>query len=489
MAGRRLPLWIGPLLLAPVLTTAYYVAGHFAGGFAAVTQLLYSSASLTAVAGLVRGALRYRPRGARRPWLLLAAGQGSMLIGDLVYFVLGRSGEVPYPSVADLWYLGGSLGFTLGLLSLVRRRTPEWDLPSLLDATVVAVAVSLLGWVYLIHPLSAGATGPAQAATVAFPVMDLMLLSVGVRLMIGAGTRPRAFWLVMLWLVGVLIGDTTYAVQALLGTYDGVFVDGVWMCAVLCLAAAGLHPSMATVDEPSPAAAPDATRTRLAILAVASVVAPVTLGVQYLRGAALHVPEVTVACVVLFLLVLARMAGLVGVQRTMAITDGLTGLRTRRYLEEALRTEADRCRRTGASLAFVLVDVDHFKRVNDTYGHQAGDRVLVEVARRMRQVVRTGDVVARYGGEEFAVLLPGADPRSVAAIAGSIHRGVSTAPFAVGDDQLLSVTISVGVACLPDDTHEVAELTRIADQALYAAKASGRNRVVLAGTDPLPAAA
>ncbi|GAA4605040.1 diguanylate cyclase (GGDEF)-like protein [Actinoplanes octamycinicus] len=489
MGGRRLPLWGWPLVLAPVLTTVYYLIGHYAGTWTVGSQLVFSVPSASAVAALIGAAMRYRPHGARRPWLLLAAGQGAMLIGDLVYYLLGRSGEVPYPSLADLWYLGGYIGLALGLLSLLRRRTPGWDLPSLIDATVVAVATSLVAWVYLIEPLSSGASGAAQAVTIAFPMMDLVLLTVGVRLMIGAGRRPPTFWLLMTWLVIMIFADTTYSLQALLGTYDGTVLDGLWICGVFSLAAAALHPSMAAVDEPSPAAAPDATRSRLIVLSVASVVAPVLLGVQYLRGAALHVPEVTVACIVLFLLVLARMAGLVDVQRTMAITDGLTGLRTRRYLEEALRTEAERCRRTGASFAFVLVDVDHFKRVNDTYGHQAGDRVLVEVARRMRQLVRTGDVVARYGGEEFAVLLPGVGPETVAAITGSIHRGVCTAPFAIGDDLLLSVTVSVGVACLPEQATEVTELTRIADQALYAAKAAGRNRVVVAGADTLPAAA
>ncbi|WP_433303371.1 diguanylate cyclase [Actinoplanes sp. CA-030573] len=479
--SRKLPLWGAILLFAPVLTVLYYVTGHVAGSAAVATQVLYSASSVGAVAGLVFGAFRYRG-GRRRPWLLLAAGQGAMLAGDLVYYVLGlRAGEVPYPGPPDVCYLTGYLGLVAGLITLVRRRTPEWDLPSLIDAAVVAVAAALLGWVYVIEPMAAGAGGAAQAVTVAYPVMDLVLLALGVRLMLGAGTRPPAFWLLMIWLLGMLVGDTTYSVQALLGSYDGTFVDGVWICGVLCLAAAGTHPSMAEVDEPSPAAAPDATKSRLVVLGAASLVAPVVLAVQYLRGASLHVPEVDVACIVLFLLVVARMAGLVRVQRAMAITDGLTGLRTRRYLNEVLGTEAERRHRTGTPFAFLLVDVDHFKRVNDTYGHHAGDRVLVEVARRMREVVRSGDVIARYGGEEFAVLLPGVTPRRLEKVSHAIHRGVSTAPFALGDGRLIPVTVSIGGACMPRDTDAVEELTRIADQALYAAKSAGRDQVVLAG--------
>lgn len=122
--------------------------------------------------------------------------------------------------------------------------------------------------------------------------------------------------------------------------------------------------------------APDATAGRLVVLAVTSVLAPIVLAVQYARGGELRVPEIVASCIVMFLLVLARMAGLVRTQRMMAVTDGLTGLRTRRYLEAALRGEADRVRRGGGSSGFLLIDVDHFKTVNDSYGHQAGDRVV-----------------------------------------------------------------------------------------------------------------
>jgi diguanylate cyclase (GGDEF)-like protein len=245
---------------------------------------------------------------------------------------------------------------------------------------------------------------------------------------------------------------------------------------------------MAKVDESSSTTAPDATSARLLVLATASVVAPAVLAVQYLRSAALHVPEIVVACILLFLLVLLRMAGLVSVQRTMAITDALTGLRTRRYLEEALRSEGERRRgAAGTSSAFLLVDVDHFKDVNDTYGHQAGDRVLVEVTRRMRDLVRTGDVVARYGGEEFAILLPGISSDELTELSRRLQRGISTAPFAIGAGRLIEVTVSIGGARMPGGHEPVDEMIRTADQALYAAKGAGRNQVVLAGQAQPPA--
>jgi diguanylate cyclase (GGDEF)-like protein len=475
-------------MLAPVLVVLYYAAERSAGSTAVVTQLAYSTSSVIAVGALIGRALRHS-RAGRGPWFALAAGQATMMIGDLAYFLIGRhSGAVSYPGPPDGCYLLGYLGLAGGLLWLVRRRTPGWDMPSVIDAAVVAVGAGLVGWVYLIEPLSAGTSGAAQAVTVAYPVMDLVLLAFGVRLMLGAGARPTSFWLLTGWLIGVLVGDTTYSVQALRGVYDGTFVDGVYIVAVLGLAAAALHPSVTKVDEPSAVMAPDATAGRLIVLAMTSILAPAVLAVQYARGAALHVPETVAACIVMFLLVLARMAGLVRTQRMMAITDGLTGLRTRRYLEAALRGEADRVRRGGGSSGFLLIDIDHFKLVNDTYGHQAGDRVLVEVGRRMRAMAREGDVVARYGGEEFAVLLPGTEAGALDEVARRFHLGLASVPFAIDEGRLLPVTVSIGGVCMSADMSAVETLTRIADQALYAAKAAGRNRVVTADHGALPPA-
>ena len=117
------------------------------------------------------------------------------------------------------------------------------------------------------------------------------------------------------------------------------------------------------------------------------------------------------ACAAIFVLTILRMTGLVADQRRLATTDGLTGLRTRRFLEHRLRLELARSRRSGVPLGLFLVDVDHFKLVNDRHGHPAGDVVLVEIGRRLRRAGGAG-VLARFGGEEFALLVPGTGPTS-----------------------------------------------------------------------------
>jgi diguanylate cyclase (GGDEF)-like protein len=191
---------------------------------------------------------------------------------------------------------------------------------------------------------------------------------------------------------------------------------------------------------------------------------------------------VVVACsTLLFLLVLARMALLVQVQRREAITDALTGLHTRRFFEESLRVEAERVRRSGGCSGVLLFDIDHFKSVNDTYGHPGGDRVLCEVARRLRDSARTGDIVARYGGEEFGILLPNADETDIADIAERIRAAVASVPIAVDGRTVLTVTVSGGTATMSEG-RPAGEVVLAADRALYTAKHAGRNRIVGART-------
>jgi diguanylate cyclase (GGDEF)-like protein len=128
----------------------------------------------------------------------------------------------------------------------------------------------------------------------------------------------------------------------------------------------------------------------------------------------------------------------------------------------------------------LLLDIDHFKNVNDTYGHHGGDRVLAEVADRLRHLVRPGDMVARYGGEEFAVLLPDTDTVAGRHIAERIRQGIAAAPIAVGENRQHSITVSVGMAGVASDYENVEDLVLAADRALYAAKNAGRNQVAAA---------
>jgi diguanylate cyclase (GGDEF)-like protein len=316
---------------------------------------------------------------------------------------------------------------------------------------------------------------------VSYPLADLLLLTVATFLVLGAGIRPPAYYLLIAGLAANLLTDVGYSVLTVLDAYEGGWIDSGWLLAYTLLGVAALHPSMKRLDERSPIAAPDSTFGRLAALAVASLAAPAVLAVQHARGAELHVPVVVGISTLLFLLVLTRMALLVQVQRREAITDALTGLHTRRFFEESLRVEAERVRRHGGGFGVLLFDIDHFKSVNDTYGHPGGDRVLCEVARRLRDSARTGDIVARYGGEEFGILLPGANDEDMAEIGERIRAAVAGVPIAADARTVITVTVSGGTATLGEGRSSE-EAVLAADRALYAAKNAGRNRIVGART-------
>lgn len=158
-----------------------------------------------------------------------------------------------------------------------------------------------------------------------------------------------------------------------------------------------------------------------------------------------------------------------------ASTDSLTGLANHREFQERLAAEAGRARRHDGDLALALIDLDGFKGVNDAMGHQAGDGVLVALARRMREVVRGGEVIARIGGEEFAWLLPETDGRGAYEAAERLRCGIAASPLGPVDRQ----TVSIGVCDLRQAAGEPSELFRLADGALYWAKRHGRNLTVL----------
>jgi diguanylate cyclase (GGDEF)-like protein len=166
-------------------------------------------------------------------------------------------------------------------------------------------------------------------------------------------------------------------------------------------------------------------------------------------------------------------------QRVAAL-DPLTSVYNRRFGIQRLREEVARSQRSGDALGLLMLDLDHFKAVNDTYGHIVGDRVLQAAVRATRTVLRDGDVLIRYGGEEFLVILPGAGRRDLTEMAERIRHAVAEAEI-TNEGQHLSITVSIGGAGLPDqNVREPDELVSLADRALYTAKATGRDRCVIA---------
>ena len=161
----------------------------------------------------------------------------------------------------------------------------------------------------------------------------------------------------------------------------------------------------------------------------------------------------------------------------LTIVDGLTQVNNKRYFVEFLEREMGRCHRYGRALSLLMFDIDHFKQINDSQGHLAGDQVLRELAQLVKQRIRKEECFARYGGEEFSVVLPESGPDKARTFAEKIRKMVEDHPFAF-EGKPISVTVSIGVADLSSDMTEPLQFIKVADANLYKAKKGGRNRVV-----------
>ncbi|MEL6872822.1 MAG: diguanylate cyclase, partial [Pseudomonadota bacterium] len=162
----------------------------------------------------------------------------------------------------------------------------------------------------------------------------------------------------------------------------------------------------------------------------------------------------------------------------MAVTDALTGLHNRRYMETHLNTLLDRARENDTALSIILADIDHFKSINDTYGHDVGDLVLQQFAERFKDNTRSVDLACRIGGEEFVIVMPDTDLEPAYQIAERLRTSVAATPFRVSESLEIPVTTSVGISMLEYGEDTPATLFKRADNALYAAKREGRNRVI-----------
>lgn len=158
------------------------------------------------------------------------------------------------------------------------------------------------------------------------------------------------------------------------------------------------------------------------------------------------------------------------------LKDGLTGIFNRRYMEIKLKEEFSRAKRYGAHFSMIMFDIDHFKKINDVYGHQCGDFILQSISSRISSIMRNVDYLYRYGGEEFCCMLPETDIREAVLAAERFRKSVMDMESNF-DGTIIKITISLGVSTVNDEIHSPERLLKMADDALYKAKKEGRNRV------------
>jgi diguanylate cyclase (GGDEF)-like protein len=174
--------------------------------------------------------------------------------------------------------------------------------------------------------------------------------------------------------------------------------------------------------------------------------------------------------------------------RDQSIRDSLTGLFNRRFMQESLEREIMRSRRKKHALTMLFLDIDHFKRFNDTFGHDAGDFVLQSIADLLRNFFRGDDVACRCGGEEFAIVLPESTAKDAALRADKFRAEVKALKLEYKDTRLGPISVSIGVAAFPEHCTTAEELLKVADQCLYQSKNSGRDRVTVASAQARSAA-
>src|SRR5579859_6204333 len=296
-----------------------------------VKVVLYCSISGSAAVAIGVGVRRHRPA-QWLPWVLLLANQVVYFAADVSFYVRHDLLHLQaFPSISDFLYLTHYPLLVAGLWLLIRRRTPGRDRPALLDGVILTTGAALIGWVFLLGPQVHGASGSGlvQATSLAYPVMDLGVLAVALRLLVGAGVRNRSFFLLVGTLTMLLAADVVYGLQQLAGVYSaGNFVDVLWLGYYLLLGAAALDPSMATLAHPSPIKV-TAGRGRLAALGLAALMAPLAMILQQARTDTPDVVLLASGAAVMFLLVMARMAGLVTSQRLAAGSQALAQSRAR----------------------------------------------------------------------------------------------------------------------------------------------------------------
>lgn len=487
--------WSSALLFA-VLSVVFAVWVAVRLGGPRLTDAVDDVGELVAalVAAGACGLAAVRLRSSRAAWGLLAASCLSWATGEAIwcYYDLRLRIEVPFPSWADAGFLCAvplALAALLVFPSGSARMYPRFR--RFLDATLIGGSVLFISWSLVLGPVFRQHQGGIfeQTVSLAYPVSDVLIAS----LVLILATRPgvgnrKSLVLVMVGMLAFAVADSSFAYLTQTHHYGiGSVLDTGWVAGYLLMALGALwavcHPAGTVTREPTPT-----LWTVLGPYGPLVCVGGVFLW-QATTGRALTTTSLGEAfalavlmgfrqLVVLFdNLALTRELETRVDERTaelqhQAFHDGLTGLANREFFNEVLAGAVRRRARSGVELGVLFLDLDGFKKVNDLYGHRAGDAVLQAVARRLRQTLREADTVARFGGDEFAILTedaPGtSDPEQIAErLLGSLER-----PFRIANAKV-HIRASIGVATDASEASTADDLLRHADLAMYTTKVSG----------------
>ena len=433
-----------------------------------VQGVVHLATALGSIVAVVVGTRRHRPP---RPatWYLIGAAMASWVAGNAVLASAGPGTAARV--IGTVLYVGLYPLVLLGLLHAVlgtRGHTLQYGL---LDSTIRTTAVAVVMWVLVVEPALAGHAGTGTDLVWTFGrALGCLLIFGGLaRLGTTAGGKGTVLHSVAaVYLVAIIwpAASATVAGSPPLPTL--VTLDPWWLPGFVSVGLVALHPSMRLLTTPQRRASRAVSMPDIVSLVLAMLTVPAVVAWDFVANARSGSVVVAALATVLTGLIAARMVTMARQINRQATRDDLTGLPNRRAMLSAADT---RLADTDARHALLLLDLDRFKEVNDALGHQAGDALLVQVARRLEGRLRSGDLLARLGGDEFAVLLRHAGRDEAEAAAHDLVVQLLE-PFRV-DDLKIHTDVSVGVALYPDHGEDFSDLLRRADAAVYLAKQDG----------------
>jgi len=408
-----------------------------------------------------------------------------MSAGDVLWAIAFLGIEYPYPSLADVLYIG-SIPFFVGGLLLIGRGGIGRNGVNLIDPLIVAVGTGMLWWALLMEPGLHGYSPSLleRLLSIVYLAAYVVMTAILLRPLFVPEKRSPALYLLCGSLAAFFIGDLAFG-SLTTGNFEayeaGDLVYAGYLLGNALLGAAALHPSMVHLSEFTSEAPAKLTWWRLTLLTGATLLAPCVLMLQALLGQPIDVSLIIGGSAVLFLLVALRMGGMIGERKILerrlqfqAFHDPLTSLPNRSLFTDRFEQALARSERQRNKVAVLFVDLDDFKEINDSLGHEMGDRVLVAVAHRLRGCLRPTDTAARLGGDEFVVLLEDVeDARGAVRLAERILAELRT-PIALEELERV-VGVSIGIALGGAREERPGDLLRKADLALYRAKSRGKN--------------
>jgi diguanylate cyclase len=458
-----------------------------------ITDFVYIPISVLAVILSVRVARNEALDGRiRRAWMIMAVACGCKLFANVVWWWLDAVQRIvpPYPSLADAGFLL-FIPLTFAALSTfpTRPQTRHERFKLLLDVAVVVVGGFMVLWYLILGPTVAagGVSALAVATSIAYPVGDLVLLWAVVTLLLrGPAPACRRPLQILVAALGLHIVADVYV--GYLGLHEG-FIGGTWpdlfyltALYLLAVAAAEQHWRAGSTEDPS------ASRGRHSVnrLPYVAVAVSYVLLLVVARGLPLYpLGGLLIGAMTVTGLVVARQIAALRDNEDLIVTDALTGLANRTRLRTALDRAMARGDASGGALGVMMLDLDGFKEVNDTLGHETGDGLLVAFAEVLRRSVRAGDTPARLGGDEFAIVLPGlrGGPGAAVVVAERILTALRE-PVRIGE-HTVTIRTSIGIAIAEHAGQDsVAEVLHRADLAMYTSKRRGRQDYVIHGQDP-----